>query len=99
MRGIIAAVALVLAPACSMGEQVQRAKEDSEKARAEIHRVFGLDALVTYRVFVGAGGKRLDVQVHFAQPPAGNAAQLKDEVTDIVRHTFRDSVTSVSVSL
>jgi hypothetical protein len=99
MRGIIAAVAIALAPACSMSEQVQQAKEDSEKARAEIRREFGMDALVSYRVFVGTGGKRLDVQVHFAQPPPGIASKMKDQVTDIVKRTFRDPVTSVVVSM
>ncbi len=99
MRGIVATVALALAPACSMSEQVQHATEDSVKAKAEIGRAFGVDVSVTYRVFVGTGGKRLDVQVRFAQPPPGSASEVKDRVTEIVKRSFRDPVTSVAVSM
>jgi hypothetical protein len=97
---MIAAIAFgALAPACSMTEQMQHAKEDSEKARTEIRRELGVDAFIGYRVFVGTGGRRFDVQVRFAQPPPGIASEVKERVTDIVRRNFREKVTSVTVSM
>jgi hypothetical protein len=47
----------------------------------------------------GSAGKRFDVYVQFRQTPKGTAADIRETVERIVRSTFRDKVTGVSISL
>jgi hypothetical protein len=94
-RAAVALAALFLA--CSSGgEKVNRGVQDAQAAQAELKKEFGVDLSVSYR-YSGEGGKTLDVQVRFAQPPPADSAQVQEKAAGIVRKNFRDPTASVKI--
>jgi hypothetical protein len=98
MRGVAAAAAVaVLAPACSSNERVKQAIEDASTAQAALKKEFGADVSVMYGFSTGTSGRRFDVQVRFAQTPEGDAAKVKERTAAIVKQSFHEPISSVTV--
>jgi hypothetical protein len=91
------ALAAALALACSEGgEKVNRGVQNALSAQAELKKELGVDLSLTYR-YSGGTPKKLDVQVRFAQTPAGDAAQVQEKTAQIVRKDFGDPDATVNV--
>ena len=94
MRGFL----LALVVACSSAPPANRAVQDAAKAQAELKRQLGLDSSLVYGFMQGAdGGTHFDVQVRYTRRPEGDPAQLQEKTETIVKQSFRDPVSKVTV--
>ena len=69
--------------------------EDTQRVQAAVKAELGVDANVAFRTTNG----HTTVTVRLAAPPAGDAAEAKRKVTDIVNRNFRTKVEAVDLSI
>ena len=102
VRALISSLALALAigmSGCDFSQRRERANEDAVRVGLIILRDLGVRSAVHVHVYSGTDGQRLDVSVQLLAAPKASAPEIKKRVNDIVKHTFRDEVTSVQISL
>jgi len=90
----IVALLAILFAGCS----IKQGLADARVTEAAIKTELGVDASVSFQTFSGKGGTKHFVAVHLRTMPAGDAAAIKTQVTDIVRRSFRVHVDRVDVS-
>jgi hypothetical protein len=81
------------------GCSLKQGLADARVTESAIKTELGVDASVSFRTFSGSGGTKHFVAVHLQSMPAGDAAAIKTQVTDIVRRSFHVHVDRVDVSI
>ncbi|SRR6266571_2619112 len=99
LAGALITVAIGVAPACSIRDEIVNLRADGDLAKATIQRELGVTAHVGMRIEKRTGGPGVLVTVTIDDIPAMDARDLKGKVDAIVRRSFKRSVSRVDLVL